>query len=263
MPDTKLTSPGNIRADWYAENAFEDWSAATDTELNAGLNATRAISWNDSDFSNQASNTIDDPSWADSANVQTRGAAQYGGSLSFYEPAQWNDPTNSLSNVKDAMKYRTLGYVVIRIDGAHLYTDEYAPGQFYSIYRVITSSKGHSITGEEAFRYTIGMLSQGRIQVHGIVQGAGAPTVAISPETPTLTGVGAHAALTATVTAADGDSPDIGARLFTRGLVWTSSDPAVISVSRNAILTRNATGTATVTATHEQTGASDTITIAA
>lgn len=259
MADERLSAPGNIRADWYLPNAFADWEAATDVELNAGINATRAISWNDSDFSNQASNTIDDPSWADEANTQTRGASQYGGSLSFYEPKFFNDPTNSLSVVKDAMSYRTVGYVVIRIDGAHSYLDPYVPGQLYSIYRVMTSSKSHQITGEEAFRYTIGMLSQGQIQVHGMVQGAGDPTIAITPGTaPTLT-VGAKAALTATLTAADGDDDALPARLWTRGLTWTSSNGANVSVSANAVVTRNAAGAATITATHEPTGATATL----
>ena len=94
MTDIKVPSSGNIRVWWALENAFSNWQAPTQTELRACLDISDSISWNDFDFGLQASNTIDDPAITAIGKVSDRGAAQFGGGLSFYYPGAFGDASN-------------------------------------------------------------------------------------------------------------------------------------------------------------------------
>lgn len=118
MTDVRLPASGNIQVRWHASNAFANPARPTPTEVNAGLNITDSISWNDFDFGIQASNTTNDPSLAAKSNVSDRGAMQYGGSISIYLPADESDITNGHALAYAALATpRTLGYITIQIDG--------------------------------------------------------------------------------------------------------------------------------------------------
>jgi len=88
---TKVPASGNIRVWWALENAFANFEAPTAAEINACLDISDSISWNDFDFALQASNTIDDPAITAIGKVSDRGAAQFGGGLSFYYPGAFGD----------------------------------------------------------------------------------------------------------------------------------------------------------------------------
>ena len=118
MTDTRLPASGNLLVRWHASNAFADPAKPTPAEVNAGLKLGNAISWNDFDFGTQASNTVSDPAITAKSNVSDRGAAQYGGSLSFYYPRDSDDLSNEYAVVRAALKApRTIGYVTVQIDG--------------------------------------------------------------------------------------------------------------------------------------------------
>jgi hypothetical protein len=207
------------------------------------LDISDSISWNDFDFGLQASNTIDDPAITAIGKVSDRGAAQFGGGLSFYYPGAFGDASNDYSLTYDALDQpRTRGFLVIRIDGA-----ESSPlantGDLVHVFRVMTDGYAESITGEEAFRYTITFLSQGDLAVRTVLGGG----TVVTPATLAVA-VGAKSRLSATV----------GGRVYTNGVKWTTSDSTKATVSSAGVVTGVAAGSATITATFEATGGTDT-----
>ena len=243
MTDIKGPASGNIRVWWALENAFSNWQAPTQTELRACLDISDSISWNDFDFGLQASNTIDDPAITAIGKVSDRGAAQFGGGLSFYYPGAFGDASNDYSLTYDALDQpRTRGFLVIRIDGEE--SSALAnTGDLVHVFRVMTDGYAESITGEEAFRYTISFLSQGDLAVRTVLGGG----TVVTPATLTVA-TGAKSRLSATV----------GGRVYTNGVKWTTSNPAKATVSSAGVVTGVAAGSATITATYEATGGTDT-----
>ena len=81
-------------------------------------NLSPTISWNDTDFGVQESETLNDPSLADESTYTEFGAKNYGGSLSQYYPKFYHDNSNELSLAYDMTKDpRTKLDIVERIDG--------------------------------------------------------------------------------------------------------------------------------------------------
>jgi hypothetical protein len=244
---SKLPANGHITVMWALPNAFANFKAPTTTELNAALNLSRSISWNDFDFGMSASNTQNDPSLADKGNVTDRGAAQYGGGISFYYPREFDDNTSEYSLVFDAMDTpRTRGFIVVRIDGNKPTTSAFADGDYIHVMEVMTDAATNVITGEEAFRYTVNFLQQGGLVVYGVAH-TGSVTVDVLPAT-LATSAGDFDRLSAT---AEG-------REYTNGMRWSSSDTSVATVSPAGVVSSLAAGTATITATYPGTGATDT-----
>lgn len=243
MVDIKVPASGNIRV-WFAlPNAFANWEAPTAAEINASLDISDAISWNDFDFGLQASNTIDDPAITAIGKVSDRGATQYGGGISLYYPRSFDDAGSIYSQAYDALDQpRTVGYLVVRIDGQETAATA-ANGNLVHVAKVMTDGYAESIVGEEAFRYTITFLSQGDIAVRTVVGG----TTPVTPATLALT-VGEVDRLSATV----------GGRTYTNGVQWSTSDATVATVSSAGVVTGVAAGSATVTATYAATGNTDT-----
>jgi hypothetical protein len=246
MTDVKVPASGNIRVWWALPNAFANWQAPTAAEINACLDVSDSVSWNDFGFGVQASNTIDDPAITAIGKVSDRGASQFGGTISFYYPRNFDDASNAYSLTYDALDQpRTVGYVVWRMDGEESAATA-ANGEMVSVAKVMTDGYAESIVGEEAFRYTVTFLSQGDLAVRTVV-GATTPVI---PGTLSV-GIGDSEPLTATV----------GGRNYTNGVQWSSSDPTKATVSSAGIVTGVAAGTPTITATYEATGNTDTCTV--
>jgi hypothetical protein len=244
MTDVKVPASGNIRVWWALPNAFANWEAPTAAEINACLDVSDSISWNDFGFGVQASNTIDDPAITAIGKVSDRGAAQFGGTISFYYPRNFDDVGSDYSLTYDALDQpRTTGYIVWRMDGEQSSTSA-VTGDLVSVAKVMTDGYAESIVGEEAFRYTITFLSQGDLAVRTVVGGG---TVVVTPSTSTLA-AGASERLVATV----------GGRVYTNGVKWTSSNPASTTVSSAGVVKAVTTAGATITATFEATGTTDT-----
>lgn len=257
MPDTKYPASGNIRVWWLPLNGLANWKAPTAAEINAGLDISDAISWNDKDFGIQASNTTNDPAITAKGTVQSRGASQYGGSLSFYHPEVANDNSNLYSLVWDALRLPdTQGFLIVRVDGLELLTTAgttaqpgtiAASGDLVNVYRVATAGYADVITGEESFRYTVSFLPRGAVQTNAVVRANATPAA------PTVAGassgvVGAKIPLTASL---------VG-REYTRGVRWTTTTPNFVSIGRNGIATLKAAGTASIVATDPATGTAST-----
>jgi hypothetical protein len=243
MTDIKVPASGNIRVWWALPNAFANYAAPTAAEINACLDISDSISWNDFDFGLQASNTIDDPAITAIGKVSDRGAAQFGGGISFYYPGAFDDASNDYSLTYDALDApRTNGFLVMRIDGEEAAAAA-ANGELVHVLKVTTDGYAESITGEEAFRYTITFLPQGDLAVRTVVGGSTpviASTLAVS--------VGDSEPLSATV----------GGRVYTNGVMWSSSDTTKATVSSAGVVTGVAAGSATITATYENATTSNT-----
>jgi len=248
MTDMKVPASGNIRVWWALPNAFANWQAPTALEINGCLDISDSISWNDFGFGIQASNTIDDPAITAIGKVSDRGASQFGGTISFYYPRNFDDAGSDYSATYDALDQpRTVGYVVWRIDG-EMSNTQAQNGDLVSVAKVMTDGFAESIVGEEAFRYTVTFLSQGDLAVRTVVGG----TTPVIPATLVLA-TGNSARLTATV----------GGRNYTNGVTWSSSNPSEYTVSSAGVVTCVGTGaTTTITATYEATGNTDTCSVA-
>ena len=238
MTDVKVPASGNIRVWWALENAFADYKNPTAAEINASVDLSEAVSWNDFDFNLSASNQLEDPAITAVGKVVDRGYTNWGGGISFYYPASFDDATSTYSSVYDLLDApRTKGFLVMRIDGAEAAAAA-AAGEFVHVLKVMTDGYAESVTGEEAFRYTVTMLPQGDFAVRAVVAGASDAAVVVSPST-LATSAGDHDDLTVT----------LGGRNYTNGLTYTSSDQTKATVSSAGIVTSVATGTATITAT--------------
>lgn len=246
MANTKLPAAGNVTLRW----ALPGWSAnpnkPTVAEVNATLDVTESASWSDFGFGNQASNQVSDPSLADVGNTQTRGFAQFGGTVSFIYPRAYGNAADANSNTFEAMDQpRTLGYLLMRVDGkvTPAGTRTAINGDFWSIYKVMTDGWTDVVIGENAFRYTVTFLPQGDLWVNAVVATA-APTL-----TASLTG-----GLTLTTTT---KKPIIayftGRQLTTLGypgwFSYTSSDTTKATVDGNGLVRGVAAGNATITVT--------------
>ena len=254
MTDIKVPASGNIRVWWALSNAFANYQAPTAAEINACLDISDAISWNDFDFGLQASNTIDDPAITALGKVSDRGAAQFGGAISLYYPGAFGDATNKYSLAYDALDApRTAGYLVMRIDGDEA-TSTAANSNLVEIFKVVTDGYAETIVGEEAFRYTITFLPQGDFSFRTVVGGS----------TPVITNAAGTSIATLSV-AAGTKTPlgcTVGGRVYTNGVAWSTSDATKATVSTAGVVKAIAAGSVTITATYENATTSNTDTLA-
>lgn len=255
MTDVKLPASGNIRVWFGLENSLANYLAPTATEINAMLDISDAVSWNDFGFGLQASNTIDDPAITALGKVSDLGAAQFGGTMSFYYPKSFTDTSNKYQVVYDALDVpRTKGYIVMRVDGTQSTTSATAADIVY-VFKIMTDGFAESITGEEAFRYTITFLPQGLLAARTVVKGAGAQ----------VTLVWHKGALTPTLAASLAIknyklSAKVDGRWYGYGVAWSSSDTTKVTVSRTGVITVLAStgGPVTITATYPGGGTAGT-----
>jgi len=235
MTDVKVPASGNIRVWWALPNAFSDYKNPTATEINNSLDISDSISWNDFDFNLEASNQLEDPAITSIGKIIDRGYTNWGGSISFYYPRTFDDTTSDYSATYDALDApRTSGFLVVRIDGEESAATA-ANGDFVHVLKVMTDGYAESITGEEAFRYTVTFLPQGDFAVRTVVGGG---AVVVSPGT-LASNAGDVDVLAATW----------GGRNYTNGVTWSSSDTTKATVSSAGIVTSVAAGSVTITAT--------------
>lgn len=240
---TPNPSNPNVTVYWYPTTGFANFASPTVTELNAGLNLSKATAWSNYSFKVSASTTTNDPSLADTANVTDRGAIAYGGNLSFYYPGPNVLSTDSYAMVYAALSQpRTSGYIVTRIDGSKPTTQAFASGDMVNVYLVETDAQTNNITGESAFMYTVNFLNQGVAAINAIAKTT-TPTVVVTPATLSLVHP-AKQRLDATV----------NGREYTNGMSWSSSDITKATVSPAGVVSTLAAGSVTITATLPATG---------
>lgn len=261
MVDTTFVSNGNVRLRVYPTNAFANWRWPTVAELNAGLRLEDAVPWDGFDFGVQASDTSSAPPLSAKSTVDTRSTSNYGGSIPFWYPGYYDDNQNQLSLIYDFFNpdgyERPICYIVMSVDGeigeAGQPSDDFsfANGDLVSVFRVQADAWEDMTEGDDPFYYTLNFLRNGAL-AHYTVASTSAPVLAITPGS--LTGAaGGKDRLAATV----------NGRPFTGGVVWSTDDPDVATVSDFGVVSYVANGPADITASLPGTTVAVTDTITA
>lgn len=170
---TKMVSNGKIRVDWVDvadvtnEATFLAGPDASALEADA-LNLTEAIAWDSYDLGATDSNKIDDRGIIDEGQVQTRGFAQFNGSLMFFRDAD-PEAVSTYNDVYAAFKAATdgsrpEGYLVVRIGVPA--TTAYAANQKVSVYKFIADSFSDNTEGEDSVKYMVNFMPQGKLAVN-------------------------------------------------------------------------------------------------
>ena len=168
---TKMVSNAKIRVDWV------DISDVTDedefvTEPSAaiiagGVDLTNAIAWDSYDLGAQDSNKIDDRGIVDEGQVQTRGFAQFTGSLMFFRDAD-PEADSDYNTVYETFKAATdgsrpEGYLVTRVGVAA--GTAHASGQVVSVFKFIADAFADNTEGEDSVKYMVNFMPQGKLGV--------------------------------------------------------------------------------------------------
>lgn len=168
---TKMTSNGSVRVDWIdlANISDEDSFLAgpDETTLNDGLNLTEAIAWDGYDLGANDSNKIDDRSLIDEGQVQSRGFAQFSGSLTFFRGIT-SETSGAYYDAYEAFKAATdgsrpEGYLVTRIGVAP--STDHAAGQIVSVFKFIADAFMDGTDGEDSVKFMVNFAPQGRLGV--------------------------------------------------------------------------------------------------
>lgn len=241
MPDTKITSNGNVQYWWIPAISLSTPGAPIATEVNtSGLNISNAISWESSTFPGATeSNDVDDRSIMDRGNATSRGFAQFAGDLSFFRPSNVLDVTSDFGKAFQAFKTtRVPGYIVARaLQGVTGVAGAVAAGEWVDSYKFIASTFIDDTEGEDSVKFNVAFLPQGEVYVNTQIKNATAIT--LLPVTLALA-AGATGVVRAT----------LGAKRATQAVKWSSSAEAVATVSQNGVVRAVGAGTANITATH-------------
>lgn len=239
MADEKVVSNGNVTVWWVPAAGIADYRSPTPAEINAGIDLTDAIAWENFELGATESNDIDDRSLRDLGNAVTRGFAQFGATLSFFRSKNPNDPTSDYTIAFETFRNpRVSGYLITRVLQVAPSTKvPAAAGQWISVYKVIGDYLANDTEGEDSYKFTVGFLPQGQIKVNTQVKNTTAVTVA--PTTLSIA-VGAYGLATAT----------LGGKSITQGATWTSASPSVASVSPNGVIKGLSVGSAVISASH-------------
>jgi hypothetical protein len=169
---TKSTSNGKVKVTWVpvADVTSEaTFLTAPDKDiLNAGIELTNAIAWDGYDLGAQDSNKVDDRSIIDEGQVQTRGFAQFSGSLTFFRESDLADTTGDYAIAREAFKASTdgtrpQGYLVTRINKAA--GPDFAAGDVVSVYKFIADGYMDNTEGEDSVKFMVNFAPQGKLGV--------------------------------------------------------------------------------------------------
>lgn len=262
MATTQITADGYAISVWFGlTNYAVDPSNPTAAELNATTDLTCEISWANWSFGAQASNQISDPYLCDVGNTQTRGLAQFGGTVSLAYPSQYTDLTDTTAAAFAALSQSgTEGYVIIRVDGLKTTAgnpDRAKPavdGDFISVYRVQSDGYTANVTGADlgSFKYDITWIPRGEVYVFTRV-GAGTVSAPAPIGAPAYT-VGGKTPLSAFFS--DRELADVAGEWdgYPGAFNW-SSDDASVRVDANGVAHGvSIGGPANIVATHKITG---------
>lgn len=252
MVDQKVTPNDRVTVTLVPVIGIADYEAPTAAELNAAsaINASPAIAWDGSTLpAATESDDVDDRSITDKGNATSRGTSQYEGTLNFFYPRDKTDMTNPASVVFDFLRKPGVPvYAITRVLQAT--PDEpYTEGEWISVFRFLTDGWEDDIEGDDSYKYSVSMLTQGEVIAYTQVKNS-------SPITVTNTGSGSLS-----VGDVEALRAEMGGHRATQVVKWESSDPEVATVTPNGVVKALSAGTAEITATHPAADDSTPITI--
>lgn len=213
--------------------------------------ASQSISWNDWDFGTQTSEVNNEPSLADSASYEEFGQSNFGGNISFYYPAEYDDNSNLHSVIYDLTDIPGEKQdIVTRYDGDVLTTQAAADGDFVSVYRVSGEAEQNPFTPGESKRRTVNFMQKGEF-AHYTVVGIHTLTAIEVASTPYAAGNKGRIRVS------------VQGRDYTNACVFTTSDADVIAVYPGGFyeVTGSSTDTATVTIVDPGAGTNTTVSV--
>lgn len=247
MVDTKVFAAGRVSVWWVPDGGFADINAPTASEINAGVPLSDAIAWENYELAASESDDIDDRSLMDLGNATSRGAAQFGGTLSFFRDLNSNDLSSPYVQAFEAFRTpRAYGYLVTRV--LWNVKGEQTPaasGEDVSVFRFVADSFIDDTEGDDSVKFTVNFLPQGQLAVYTKVAGE---TLGLSEPSFSMS-TGDVEKVNALVDAMD---VSVGTR-------WTSDDTAIASVSNFGVITAVSAGTATITADYPAGGTPATV----
>lgn len=245
MP-TRQVSNGNVTVWWVTSIA--DPTQPTAAEINAGVNLSEAISWNNFELGSSGSSDVDDRAITDVGNAISRGFPDFSATLDFFRDSNPADSGSIYNTAFTLFKQPGLnGYLVVRY-GQALPSANAAAAEYVSVYKFITDVVSDDTEGEDSVKFEVTFLPQGTIVEHTLVKTA-APVISL-PATMTLA-VGDLDRIVSTVSGAN----------VTASADYSSSDTTKATVSSTGIVTAIAAGAATITVSHPGANASDTVAV--
>ena len=244
MTDVKVFSP-KLTTYWFVPaGGIADLLEPTAAEINAGINLSLAVVDDGTAVGPSDSSDINDRSITDAGNAVEAGFAQYACKLNLFRPYDMTKVTDPYVIAYNAFKTQHVaGYVVKRSNVPYL--NAAVAGDMVSVFKVLSDYTANSTSGETSVHFLVEFLPQGQVSVNVLVKLA--TPVVVLPGTSTGA-AGSKVALVAT----------IGGWDVTQGSTWTSSDVTKATVSESGIVTRVASGSATITCTNPSATGTDT-----
>ena len=232
----KQQANGFMKVAWVLEAGIADPEFPTAAELTAGLDLSTAIAWEDYEVGSTGSDDIEDRAITDLGNAISRGSANYGATLDFFRDQDNTDTSSVYVDAFEAFRVtRVIGFLVTRI-GDKPATDAWAAGDTISVYKLMATTTTDITGGDTSTKFQVTFLPQGELYTHTMVAGAGAITVA------------------ATLALAVGDSallsPTLSGESIRSRATYSSSSPAVATVSNHGVVTGVSAGSATITTSY-------------
>lgn len=244
----KQSANGYVKVAWALEADIADPEFPTATELNAALDLSSAISWEDYALGSTGSDDIEDRALTDLGSAVSRGSANFEAVLDFFRDK--NNQSASSVYVDAFEAFRTadvVGYLVTRLAEKPA-TDAFAAGDTISVYKVIISYSADLTSGDNSTKFQVNFLSQGLLHTHTAV--ASGTAIAGVPATDTLA-AGEHLVL----------NPTLNGKSIRSRATYTSSDETKATVSSAGVVTAVATGSATITASYGASATPDVLTL--
>jgi len=170
---TKLQSNGNLAVYWVPVDEIADEAdfvaGPSAAEITAGVNLTAAIAWDGYDLGASESNKIDDKGIADKSNAQSRGFAQFTGSLTFFRGIT-SETTGAYAAAFDTFKAatdaRVNGFLAVRIGAG---SAAIAAGDVVSVYKFVADAVMDNTEGEDSVKFMVNFMPQGQLGVNKTV----------------------------------------------------------------------------------------------
>lgn len=172
---TKSTSNGKISVWWVpianisgTEDEFVTAPDIADLTANGSVDLTPAIAWEGYDLGSNDSNKIDDRGIVDEGMVETRGFAQYSGSLMFFRGIT-SESTGAYYDAYQTFKASTagtrpVGFLVTRVNVP--YTTALAAGQKLNVFKFIADGFMDDTEGEDSVKFMVNFAPQGKLGVN-------------------------------------------------------------------------------------------------